>query len=201
MQTIVAKGLWISPSVGRVTLCAINAVTGRCRSVVTGKNAVVYTGLDLLGKLLAGQGQAPNVVYLEFRNGGTTPSITVDPAAGRDYYAGLEVAGNDSDYLRVPLMATPVMASSDDTKFLTNKVTFSVISAGAVTGQGGKEFSSTAISKVYGVALVSAPDFSDVSQDIVFSRSYDFTPVTKQLNEEVTITWSHTFGEEMLQSS
>lgn len=165
-----------------------------------GHNIVTYEGIDLLGKLLAGRDYTVNTMYMEFTNG-VAPSITPDPAEGRAYYAALDTGLSASDYLRIPLSVEPSLESTDPTKFETNRAMFFAMSTGQTAGLGGHLFSAAETSKVYGVALVAAPDPNDASQDIVYSRSYDFTPKQKQVDEEISIIWSQVFGEEMLSSS
>ena len=166
---------------------------------------IIYNGIDLLGRLLAGQAIEINCMYLEFKNGGLPyPVVTPDPSEGRSYYAALDTGLSDRDYIRVPLTADPTVESSDVTKFLTNRVQFIALSAGYSAGRGGHPFTAAAQSVIYGVALVAAPDLDDASQDIVFSRSYapsDFTAKVKLVNEEISIVWPHTFGDAMLSSS
>lgn len=190
----------IAPSCGTFKIGLVNR-NGQVSELEIGHNIVVYEGIDLLGKMLAGRDYTINTMYMEFRNGGTTPTITPDPAEGRSYYAALESGLSDSDYLRIVLGAEPSLSSTDESKFETNKATFFAMSTGETAGMGGHVFSAAETSKVYGVALVAAPDPNDSSQDLVFSRSYDFTPKQKQIDEEISIIWSHVFGEEMLSSS
>ena len=187
----------ILPSMGTFRIGIVNS-KGVTRVEELGHNIVTYSGIDLLGKLLAAQDYAVNTMYMEFTNG-VVPSITPDPADGRSYYAALDSGLSASDYLRIPLGASATLSSTDALKFETNKATFFAMSTGSTAGMGGHLFGTS--SKVYGVALVAAPDPSDASQDIVFSRSYDFTAKDKQVDEEISIIWSHVFGEEMLSSS
>ena len=163
---------------------------------------IVYEGIDLIGKLLAGSDYRINMMYMEFRNGGLpAPVYTVDPAQGRAYYQALDAGTGATDYIRVPLIATPTLTSSDATKFLTNRLTVLATSFGKSAGQGGQAFSSVAGSVVFGVALVAAPDPNDATQDLVYSRSYDFTAIVKRDNEEVSILWPHTLAESLSSSS
>ena len=104
-----------------------------------------------------------------------------------------------ADYLRIPLANTPMLSSTDALKFLTNKATFFAMSTGQTVGRGGHAFSAGAV--VYGIALVYAADISDASQDKVFSRSYDFTPVDKDAGQEISMSLAHIFGESMISSS
>ena len=176
------------------TLSRINTI------IDGGPNMVTYAGIDLLGKLLAGQDYTINTMYMEFTNEASAPVVTPDPADGRNYYAALEAPGNTSDYIRVALIADPTLEATD-ANFTTNRVNFFAMSTGSTAGRGGHVFSNAAPSKIYGVALVAAPDADDASQDIVFSRSYNFTAKDKQVNEEISIGWSHIFGEDIASSS
>jgi len=164
-------------------------------------NTVVYEGIDLLGLILGGRDYTINTVYIEFNNGGAL-SVTADPTEGRSYYADLESDGNaDHGYLRVPIIGSPTLASSDSEKFLTNRVTFNAITSGSTGLRGASDFSFSAASTVFGIALVAAPDADDPASDLVFSRSYDFTSKVKLANEEVALQWSHVFPEEISSSS
>ena len=187
--------------IGTGVLSWVDIKTGRVRVTEKFKNLVVYEGIDLLGKLLAGEDYEINTVYFEFNNGGAIP-VVPDPTEGRSYYQGLETDGDDNHgYLRVGLQGSPVLSASDTSKFATNRVTFNASSQGAAGMRGATAFSAAAGSVVFGIALVSAPDVDDPTQDIVFSRSYDFTGHIKLVNEEVRIQYSHVFPEEISSSS
>jgi len=150
---------------------------------------ITYAGTDMLTKLLSGQNGLPvNVMYMEFDNSGSPPTIVPDPADGRNYYEDLESGLSTSDYIRVPLVNTPVLSSDDALKYLSNIATFFAMSTGFSAGLGGKPFTSASNSTVYGIALVCAPSISDRTQDIVFSRDYDFLPILKGAGQEISIT-------------
>jgi hypothetical protein len=189
------------PSKGIFEISLVNSVTGKRRSVEVGHNIVVYEGIDLLGELLVGTGTAINAMYMEFQNGGTTPTVDPDPAEGRSYYAALDTGLSSRDYLRIVMSSTPTLSSTDPSKYTSNKATFYAMSGGQTVGAGGHPFTAAAQSTVYGVALVAAADIDDPSQDMVFSRSYNFTPKQKQVNEEISIQWAQIFDEAMLSSS
>ena len=167
-----------------------------------GLYTVTYKGVDLLGKLLAGQNVAINGVYMEFTNGTLPAQIYPDPADGRDYYADLETS-TEQGYLRIPLSNVPVLSTTDTDKFETNKATFFAMSTGLTWGAGANvPFQSSApASKVYGIALVYMPDLADRSLDVVFSRSYDFSAITKEVGQEISMAMAHVFGESMISSS
>lgn len=186
---------------GSLIIRCVNKETGLVVCEQRAANMVIYTGIDLLGKLLSGQAVSPNVAYMEYQNGGVIPTVTPDPADGRAYYAALEASGLIQDYIRTSLIGTPMLSTTDATKFATNKVTFFAMSTAMTAGKGGRAFSAAAGSVVYGLALAYAADADDASQDVVFARTYNFTPITKQVNEEISITWSHEFGDEIVTSS
>jgi len=181
------------PSVGQLELSEIS-VDGKKLWTVSAPNTVVYTGVDLMARMLTWEDIRINAAYLEFvPNGETPPSVAADPEDGRNYYADLEVAvGPQSDYLRVPIVTPPYTESTDDTKFEGNKVVFTAFSSGE-TGVGGKVFGEGA--QIYGLALVHAPDMDDRTQDIVFARSYSFSPREKTALSQIMLRWTHTVGE------
>jgi hypothetical protein len=162
---------------------------------------VTYEGIDMLGKLVVGQGTPINGVYLEFQNGGTIPSVNPDPADGRSYYAALETGTGDKDYLRIPLSNVPVLSSTDLAKFVSNKLTVFAMSTGQTVGRGGHTFNAAYNSTVFGMALVCIEDVDDASLDKVFSRSYDFSPVLKEVGNEISVSMAHVFGESMISGS
>ena len=157
---------------------------------------IMYQGIDMLAKLLAGQGGIPvNAMYLEFTNVGSVPTIVPDPADGRSYYAAMDSGVGASDYLRIPFSNVPVVSSTDPSKFLANKATFFAMSTGFTVGRGGHPFSAGAGSVVYGIALVCVADINNAATDIVFSRSYDFAPMSKEMGQEISMTQPQIFSE------
>ena len=203
-NTVKIGSLHVPLSKGAIQVGTFNTLTGRSRVTDGGPNIIVNEGVDLLAAILAGQTYEINTMYMEFTNTGTAPVVTPDPADGRSYYAAMEPGAGAADYIRVSLTANPTRESTDPAKFTGNKINFFAMSTGATAGRGGHEFSSSAspvATKVYGVALVAAPDPDDASQDIVFSRSYNFKAKTKYVNEEISIAWGHVFGEELTSSS
>jgi hypothetical protein len=178
------------------------------RAAQHGHNTVVYEGLDILGRMLAGVAdEGLNVVYFEFENDNPNPGSIVQPSIdltrGRSYYAALEndAATTKRDYLRVSLLSVPSLDTSDPSLFVSNRVTFIATTVGSVAGEGGQPFNVARLSTVYGVALVYAPDPNDRTEDMVFARSYDMTPKQLGANEQISIVWRHTIPEEVSSSS
>ena len=77
---------------------------------------------------------------------------------------------------------------------LPNAISLNAITDG-VAGFHGKPFLHTAISKVYGGALVAAPDPNDPSQDIVYDRFYFSTieHAIKLDGQQITVSRSLVF--------
>jgi hypothetical protein len=182
---------------GLVSLFSFDEKTRRICRQISLQNLILYSGADILGRLLAGQSAyAINMVYLEFKNTGaaiTPPAVS--RADGIAYYNGLS-GSMDTDFLRLPLLVEPsVDASGAD--YESNQATFFAESEGT-EGFFSKPFSETASSFVFGAALVAAPDPTDQSKDIVFSRVYigelGWTDaIDKQDGKQVGLTWAVRF--------
>ena len=151
-----------------------------------------YEGADILGQLVAGHSEyTPNMVYVEFQNGGTPPTVVPTRDGGRNYYAGL--AGSPTqDYLRIPLLINAQLASTNLDNFSSNLARWMLLTGGTA-GVNGLPFSAADGSQVYGFALVSAPDASDASRDLVFARMYPDTPIPKVDGAEVQARWAYRF--------
>jgi hypothetical protein len=175
---------------GHVRFLCVDEKTKEIIRAVEGDNLVTYEGSDVLAKILAGTVTVPvNYVYIEFGN--SSPSIpTATRTQGRAYYDAL-TGGSATDFLRVPLIATPSLTASS-TNYSGNQATFTAIS-NATSGQNGQSFSSGASSEVVGAALVVAPSASDQSQDYVFSRYYLGSTIAKASGQEIVVQWAVTF--------
>jgi hypothetical protein len=182
---------------GLVSIFSFDEKTKRICRQISLQNLILYSGADILGRLLAGQSAyAINMVYLEFQN---TVGAIVPPAVSRAdgvaYYNGLS-ASPDTDFLRLPLLVEPSMdASSAD--YESNQVTFFAESEGT-EGFFAKPFAEASSSFVFGAALVAAPDPTDQSKDIVFSRVYlgelGWTDaIDKQDGKQIGLTWAIRF--------
>jgi hypothetical protein len=139
-------------------------------------NDVLFDWATIVGNLLSKQGvnYAIGGMYIEFQNvaspGDHVPVPNVNRADGVAYYNDLATSP-DTDYLRVPVIAS-TLASTDPMNFPGgNEVTFFAQTSGLV-GVHGKPFSDVDNSVVYGGALVSFVNEADPTQDLVFSRFY-----------------------------
>jgi hypothetical protein len=118
--------------------------------------------------------------YVEFANlddPDDTVSVPVDDAIdateGQSYYEGLSSSPNH-DFLRVPISVSPEkFLESDATSWGVpfNGLRFQASTDGVV-GVHGKPFDLGHNSKIYGLALVAAPDWEDRTLDRVYAKVY-----------------------------
>jgi hypothetical protein len=136
-----------------------------------------------------------SAMYIEFENTALIPSTPAyTREEGVEYYEGLSVSAS-KDFLRVPLLSEPSKSiASGYSNINFNRLTFIAQSSGT-QGVHGKTFSDTVSSKVYGVALVATPVWSDRTQDVIFARKYYATSdqVAKQASSQIGISWVETF--------
>jgi hypothetical protein len=176
---------------------------GRIVKMVRLKNLILYNGADILAKLISGaSGYHISTMYMEFVNlaapGDPVVIPTFDRSGGTDYYDSLS-ASADADFLRVPLQIAATLSSSDEDVYAHNKVTLMGVSEGT-QGFHGKTFGSSANSVVRGAALVAAPDQTDQSRDLVFSRVYAggvsgwAEAIEKEAGTQIAVTWTIRFN-------
>lgn len=164
-------------------------------------NLVMVDAAVAMANLLTGH---PNfriaAMYFEFQNvaelGDTVTVPTYDDTDTLAYYASL-ADSEDTDYLRVPILASTVTSSSDLYP-LGNICTFFAQTAGIV-GVNGKSFAATVDSGgsvVYGAALVATPDFDDPTQDLIVSRYYYATDLqqAKLASSQISSSWPLQFN-------
>lgn len=170
------------------------------RHLATVDNLRVVTWGFIAAQLLRRRVEyAVSAVYVEYENV-TNPGTPISPPAftatdGKEYYQGL-AAHPSKDYLRIPVQTDPTLGilpgyESYFTDGVSgNKLTYLAMTSGTL-GVHGKAFSHTAISKVYGLALVAAPVWTDPSQDVLFARAYysaQGQPV-KPATGQLAVTW------------
>jgi hypothetical protein len=147
-----------------------------------------------------------NAMYIEYQNVATANTVitppTYDRFEGREYYQNLALSST-RDFLRVPLLIEPTVGVEPgfedyfNTATGGNRLTFFSQSQGSV-GFHGRTFSNVVNSKIFGIALVATPEFSDPSKDIIFSRTYFNTSdqTLKLASSQVGITWDIVFGDD-----
>lgn len=182
-------------SAGSVELYRLPAAAGdsladwrRCGVLVSsGRNDLVFSGVDVMARLLAGQGRLDGL-YLEFANGidpAAFPPPAVNPRYGVEYYTGLSGA---HDYMRVPLRVDGALEASDS-RYVSNRVRFLGTSGGAA-GARGLPFSASAGSAVYGAALVMLG--KTPADDLVYARYSLPRAEAISDNQAVGISWTLT---------
>src|ERR1035437_7283048 len=156
--------------------------------VIERKNLIVFSGADILARLLANQSKyVPGGMYMEFKNTGgssvTPPSY--DRSNATEYYQAL--AGG-ADFLRIPLQITPLLSASGS-NYRNNQVTFFATTQGVAGAKNALAFNTSSV--VYGAALVAIPELDDISQDVVFSRVYtEIGSIQKATGHEIGVTWT-----------
>ena len=154
------------------------------------KNLVLYTGADVIAKLLAGA-SLMNIaaMYIEFTNnigGWSEPSF--DRSSDRSYYTGLS---GTEDYISAPLAGLPQTAAGSG-NYNDNVATFLAMTSGT-QGENSVSFGSGSSSVVVGGALVAQPDPDNDSNDVLFSRFYLSSSLAKPAAPaEVVLQWELT---------
>lgn len=164
------------------------------------RNTVMYDWATIVGTLLQNGNANYKIggMYLEYQNVANPADPVTAPVIGREdgitYYDELS-SSPDIDYIRVPLVATTLTSSDADYFPGGNVLTFFAQSqAATLTGVHGKDFSDTAISKIFGGALVAIPEINDRTQDLVFSRFYVETAEqqVKLATSQIGVGWEIT---------
>lgn len=165
---------------GFVKIWRVQPETGESELLVDKQNMILKGGAKLITHALAGDAGAKIWgMYIGFNNGTsfTAPSIDVDYA---NPFSGFTAPFG---YLREPLTFSPSFMSTAG--YEDNTVLFSTMITSA-NSAGGGVFSAS--SKIYEVALVSAPDPTSPTDDTVFSRT-SFNPIQYNSSFNFTITW------------
>lgn len=187
---------------GVVTLFDIDEETGFLLPGRTKSNQIQYKWAHIIAQLL-GFGESAykiNAMYLEFENVASPGDAVATPSFDRseqaDYYAGLS---GSRDFLRVPILGQPDLAVAPGYEDYFsdgegNRLTWFAQSVGS-SGFRGLPFGYGNNSKVFGVALVSAPVWTDQARDIVFGRTYydADNQISKQAGRQVGVSWQQTF--------
>ena len=194
---------------GRVGLWRVDETTGTLTLLAQKRNQIQYSWGFIAAKQIGYRRSSDrpdyhiSAMYIEYENQAdpeTPISISsFDRGVGLPYYNALAL-DPVRDYLRVPVRLEPTLtiAAGFENYFTLgttgNQLTFFAQTSG-VTGVNGKTFGASVNSKVYGVALVATPVFSDRTQDVVFSRTFfdvgDQT--TKEPSSQIGITWDISF--------
>lgn len=194
--------------VGRVSLWKLDE-QGYPTWITTKKNQLQIGWTNIVTRLLSGlSAYRIGAMYVEFENVADSLDPVTAPSyldtEGTEYYEDLAVSP-DRDFLRIPLNQMPLRAPSSGyadyfSEDLTGNVATFYAQTQGTTGVHGKTFSNAAKSKVFGLALVAVPDWSDRTQDIVFARMYfDVADQTvKPASTQLAVSWDVKFMVESL---
>jgi hypothetical protein len=183
------------PSLGEIEVFLRQG--GVDKVILTQKNLIVNTGMDLLAKAVAGQ-QFISGMYLLYSNAGSPigePSPSVTTTA--QYY---QSTGSDATkgFQRVPMAALPSFASSDIGTYNNNKAIFMAITDGNVAVPIAGNEITPGVSIVYGAGLVFM-DQDDMANDVLYS-AVNFADIVGVLDEltilagaQIGVRWSQSF--------
>lgn len=187
---------------GRYTIYDINE-QGVWTPLFTRQNTLMvswgYAAAKLFGS--GDRNYRINRMYIEFENVASSGDLvsvpTYDEYDGRAYYDNL---ASPRDYLRVPLIGTPEIFIADGFEnYFTegadgNALRFFAQTVGTA-GINGRTFSDSVNSKIFGVALVAAPEDGDRTQDVLISRGYYATDEQKlkSASGQIGVGWELKF--------
>ena len=159
---------------------------GNRTTVFESKNQIQDGYATILPLLLAGDPAGKvNTLYLEYKNVADSSeevaATAFQPSDDAVYYTTLN---ENRDYVRHHMIITP---SPEE-----GAVTFKAL-LGNDTGEHGLPFGDTALSKIYGMALVAAKDPNDQTKDIVFARKAWDTQKVKT-TDDIYIEWTIHFS-------
>ena len=188
-------------AVGHIKVCFQDEKTGRLSSpIIDKKNLVLFEGADIMSALLAGKANfAISHMYFQYRNSAETFEINNPITRGDGRAAFDAIDGEDpvEDWLRVPLITLPkqVQIPEGSADYQSNGVWFTGTSAASPTLEGESPAhnpftaSGETPSRIFSVALVSAPAPGDNKQDRVFSRVNFEEPLELPAGKHLVVFW------------
>jgi hypothetical protein len=183
---------------GSITAHLIDEQTNQKTDLFTQPNQIQVFWAYSVAKAW-GQGDPsykPGAIYFEYKNVVSSGDLVAVPTYvrtdGLSYYNTL---ASPYDFLRIPLSSLPLISiqSGYEASFTDpegNVLSFFAQTAEA-TGILGRTFSDSVNSKVFGVALVATPTWSDRTKDILIARTY-FSTGQQQLKlsgSQIGVTW------------
>ena len=150
-------------------------------------NDICYDGMDIMAKALHGD-LAINAMYLVFENDAGAADITVDAA---NTYATYTAAEANRSFVRISTLGDPIYSSTDATIYENNRVVFLGVTDGTSYFPAIPVTDATSV--FYHTALVAAPDFTDETEDKIFSCAALSPTVTKVAGAQVGVRWTITF--------
>ena len=152
---------------------------------VEARNLVVYTGGDILARLLGGEiNYRIANMFFEYENTVAAPAPA--PAARTDTTALYLALTAPFDFITAPILQPPQFSASD-INHNYNQVTFLSI-ANAVAGYHGVPFGSANDSKVYGLGLVASPT-GVTTGDVLYARFILPTALPAAGSGQISAAW------------
>lgn len=166
---------------GFIKIWQTDPSSGNSTLLVDKRNMILKGGAKIISHTLAGRQESKIWgMYIGYNN---SSGEFLNKVIDVDYTEQFPSFTAPYGYLREPLTFTPSLVSS--TGYDENTVLFSTMITSA-SSAGGAEFNTS--SKMYEVALIAAPELSNISKDIVFSRT-NFNPIQYNSSYNFTITW------------
>jgi hypothetical protein len=153
---------------------------------IAARNLVVYTGGDIIAKLLGGQTEY-NIshMYFAFENTVGTPTPPV-PARTDTAASAFHSLVSPRDFIRAAVLVPPAFSASDGDHSY-NRATFTAI-ATAAAGVNGVPFGSSSNSQIYAMGLVAAPTGA-YAGDILYAHFALPTSLPVAGSGQVSATW------------
>lgn len=153
------------------------------------RNLVLYSGADILARLLAGETGKISHVYIEYEN--TAGAVSPVPAGRGVTAVDLQSMTPPRDFLRAPLAATPLKYSTDVGSYAGNGVTFHAVTTATQGALHGAltPFSAGSNSVVMAVSLVAATR-GVIAGDLLYARHVLSTPLPVTGLGQVSVTWN-----------
>ena len=179
-----------------------DAQTGHFSPMETQKNLIVYQAADIVAGLLAGNMSCKlSHMYFQYQNvnGSVSVTPTLTQSSGIADFKAITGGAPYQDYLRVPIITTPMtfQSPSGSPYYQSNGVYVTASSASSPTMLGESPahnyFASSGAngpSQIFAIALVSAGDPNSSAADKVFSRLVLSTPYPVLSGSYPTIFWS-----------
>ena len=150
------------------------------------RNLVTYQGADVIAALLSGQADHRiAAIWFEYSNAGSPTPITAGRADTKASVFAAATVGAQRDIVQGNLVAPPVLASSDLTKYVGNQSSFyGLTSGGPLVNGGAIPFGSG--SKIIGVCLVAIP----AAGGLVYARASVSPVLAVSATAQVAATWT-----------
>ena len=184
---------------GSIKFSQRNIKTGEIKKLVRKKNLIVNQSGDAMAVMAgANSDYAIRFMYFEFRNGAVTPEEP-DISDSILHYTALE---SPDDYLRVPILAAPVIDVSDEDEetFAGNRSTWFATTqaaptdgSGNILGETNEEELTDGTSRIYSIGLIASSGLK--SSDLLFARVLlENGPAIKAENYHYDMHWAIKFA-------